>query len=91
MGNQLNIKNLDAHRYATELAEITGETLSEAVTVALRERLAREKEIRARRESERQARIAEILALGRELRGHMAPGTSSADHAELYGEDGLPR
>ncbi len=36
----LNIKNPEAHRLARELAEATGETLTEAVTVSLRERLA---------------------------------------------------
>ena len=36
----LNIKNPEAHRLAQKLAEATGETLTEAVTVSLRERLA---------------------------------------------------
>ena len=35
----LNIKNPEAHRLAKELAERTGESLTKAVTVALRERL----------------------------------------------------
>ncbi|MSP72848.1 MAG: hypothetical protein EXR76_11895 [Myxococcales bacterium] len=33
----LNIKNGEAHRLAAELARLTGESLSGAVTVALRE------------------------------------------------------
>ena len=36
----LNIKNPEAHRLARELASATGESLTEAVTVSLRERLA---------------------------------------------------
>jgi antitoxin VapB len=36
----LNIKNPEAHRLARELAEVTGGTLTEAVTEALRDRLA---------------------------------------------------
>ena len=36
----LNIKNPEAHRLARALAETTGESLTEAVTVSLRERLA---------------------------------------------------
>ena len=36
----LNIKNPEAHRLARRLAQETGESLTEAVTVALRERLA---------------------------------------------------
>jgi antitoxin VapB len=38
----LNIKSLEAHRLAQELAERNGETLTAAVTIALRERLARQ-------------------------------------------------
>jgi len=38
----LNIKNDEAHKLATELAGLTGESLTLAVTVALQERLARE-------------------------------------------------
>ena len=37
----LNIKNPEAHALATRLAQKTGETLTEAVTIALRERLER--------------------------------------------------
>lgn len=38
----LNIKNEEADRLARELAELTGETLTDAVIEALRERLKRE-------------------------------------------------
>jgi antitoxin VapB len=38
----LNIKNNEAHQLATELAKLTGENLTSAVTLALRERLVRE-------------------------------------------------
>ncbi len=38
----LNIKNVEADRLARELAELTGESLTEALTIALRERLERE-------------------------------------------------
>ena len=37
----LNIKNEEAQHLATELAALTGETLTRAVIVALRERIAR--------------------------------------------------
>jgi antitoxin VapB len=42
MPMHLNIKNDEAHRLAAELARLTGENLTTAVTVALRERLDRE-------------------------------------------------
>lgn len=34
----LNIKNDEAHKLASELAQLTGESLTSAVTLALRER-----------------------------------------------------
>jgi hypothetical protein len=42
-------------------------------------------------EAERQALIAEVLALGHELRRHVEPGTSSSDHDDVYGADGMPQ
>jgi antitoxin VapB len=44
----LSIKTVEADRLARSLAKLTGETMTKAVTVALRERLDRE---RAKRES----------------------------------------
>jgi antitoxin VapB len=43
----LSIKTEEADRLARALAALTGETMTEAVTVALRERLAREQARRA--------------------------------------------
>ena len=50
----LNIKNEETHQLARELAALTGESMTGAITVALRERLERERhersaEIRLRR------------------------------------------
>jgi antitoxin VapB len=42
----LSIKTEEADRLARALVAITGETMTEAVTIALRERLARERERR---------------------------------------------
>ena len=39
----LNIKNPEACRLAEEMAELAGESKTQAITVALRERLARER------------------------------------------------
>jgi antitoxin VapB len=44
----LNIKNDEAYRLATQLAQLIGETLTKAVTIALKERLEREKKQRNR-------------------------------------------
>ena len=59
----LNIKNEETCRLAGELARLTGETMTGAITVALRERLERE-----RRERSFEARVRELRAVGRRPR-----------------------
>ena len=54
----LNIKNGEAHKLATKLAGLTGESLTTAVILALRERLARER--RRRRPDQVAARLMKI-------------------------------
>lgn len=81
---QLNIKNDEVHKLATELAGLTGESLTVAVTLALRERLARER--RRRRPDQvavRQMKIGSQYAA--------LPGTGrSPDEILGYDADGLP-
>jgi antitoxin VapB len=59
----LSIKAEDADRLARALSALTGETMTEAVTVALRERLARE---RARREAATQLPVR-VAAFARRI------------------------
>jgi antitoxin VapB len=80
----LNIKNDEAHELATELARLTGENLTSAVTVALRERVARE---RRRRRSDDIA--ARLMKIGK--RYAALPDTGrSPDEILGYDEHGLP-
>ena len=82
----LNIKNEETCRLAGELARLTGETMTGAITVALRDRLEREKRLRNADE------LAEKLhAIGQRCAARMGPGPSM-DHGELlYDERGLPK
>ncbi|MBI4221037.1 MAG: type II toxin-antitoxin system VapB family antitoxin [Chloroflexi bacterium] len=82
----LNIKNEEAHRLGRELARLTGESVTSAVTVAIRERLER-----IRRE--RGASLADrLVAIGKDCAVRLREPYRSADHAELlYDERGLPR
>jgi antitoxin VapB len=57
----LSIKTEEADRLARELAELRGETITQAVTVALREQCARER-ARPRTREEKEAVIDAILA-----------------------------
>ncbi len=78
----MNIKDDQAHQWARKLASITGESLTQAVSVAIRERLERLEGPCRPSVSERLRLIGEECApLLRDI----------PDHAQLlYGEDGLP-
>ncbi len=83
----MNIKNPEAHQLATELAQATGETLTAAVTEALRERLARVKA-----EQSREEKLKRIMAIAEECAKHMKEPWLSIDHGDLlYDEMGLPK
>jgi len=81
----LNIKDPEAHQLAQELSKATGETMTQAVTIALRERLAR-----LRRYHKSDTTAAELLAIGRRCAANL--NAKSVDHdALLYDENGLPK
>jgi antitoxin VapB len=82
----LNIKNPDATRLIRELAEATGESLTQALTTAVRERLDR---VRAQ-EPNRDDRIWAIVG---ELRSRLPEGYLDQNFdALLYDEgSGLPK
>ncbi len=81
-----NIKNDEICLLTRDLARLTGETMTGAITAALRERLAREKRLR-----DSDARVEELLAIGRRCANLLAPGPSAAEHGEeLFDERGLP-
>ena len=82
----LNIKSEEAHRLAQELARLTGESLTAAVTEAVRERLDRVR-------CERTVRLADrLLAAGKDCAAHLKEPFRTVDHADLlYDETGLPR
>ena len=82
----LNIKNGEAHELAQQLAALTGESMTAAVTEALRERLNRLRRERAGRLSDR------LLAIGKDCAAHLKEPFRTAEHGDLlYGEDGLPQ
>ena len=83
----LNIKNEETCRLASELAELTGETKTGAITVALRERLEREQCERGA-----EARTEELLAIGQRCAEMLREGPSAVEHGDfLYDERGLPK
>ena len=83
--SQLNIKNPETRRLATELSRLTGETVTEAVTVALRERLERErKALKPRTGAERLMAIAEEFS-------HLPVLDAREPDDMLYDKGGLPK
>lgn len=84
----LNIKNPEAHALAARVANLTGETLTEVVVTALRERLERIEDVDAINE-ERYRRLKTLVKGSRRL---WREPYLSTDHGELlYDEHGLPR
>ena len=84
----LNIKNEETCRLASELANLTGETMTGAITVALLERLEREKNER----STEGPCSKGLLAIGRRCASMMGDGPSAVEHGDfLYDERGLPK
>ena len=80
----LNIKNAETHRLVLELAHLTGESQTEAVTQAVQERLSR---LRGGPTlSER------LVQIGKDCAARLPEAVRALDHGDyLYGEDGLPK
>lgn len=81
----LSIKNEEADRLARELVQLTGESLTEAVILALRERLERKRAANDNRPlSER------LMELGRRFSSLPVLDDRTADEILGYDENGLP-
>ncbi|MDE0631063.1 MAG: type II toxin-antitoxin system VapB family antitoxin [Caldilineaceae bacterium] len=83
----LNINDAETCRLAGELARLTGETTTGAVTIALRERLEREQ-----RKRDATVLAQELHTIGQRCAALLAPGPDAVEHGKLlYDEQGLPR
>ncbi len=83
----LNIEDQETIRLADELASLTGETVTEAITVALRERLERVKHERSVEE-----RLQALRTISQRTARMLREGGPPVDHGELlYDERGLPK
>ncbi|MGI8824293.1 MAG: type II toxin-antitoxin system VapB family antitoxin [Chloroflexota bacterium] len=82
----LNIKREETYRLAQELAHLTGESVTTAVTRAVRERLDRV------RRQQGESLTDHLLAIGEDCAAHLKEPYRSIDHADLlFDERGLPR
>jgi antitoxin VapB len=82
----MNIKNKDTYRLTKQLARLTGESLTGAITAAVRERLDRVRRERGGDLADR------LLAIGRDCAAHLEQPIRNIDHGDmLYDERGLPK
>jgi antitoxin VapB len=85
----LNLKNEETERLIHRLARVTGESLTTAVTVAVRERLDRLDHLG---QVDQKPLAERLLAIGRDCASRLKPPFSTADHGDLlYDENGLPK
>ncbi|GEM_PF-687149 len=88
MGAQLNIKDAETIRLARELADATGQPVTQAIRHAL------ERELQ-RREEEIQETIRQVKEISREFIASIPPemrGKTSKEWMDaIYDEDGLPK
>jgi len=82
----LSIKSAEADRLARKLAATTGESITLAVTVAMRERLAREE----RKRDDPEARMAEVRAIIDHYASLPILDSRSEDEILGYDENGIP-
>jgi antitoxin VapB len=79
----LNIKNEEVHRLVKQLAEISGESQTEAIKHAVEERI--------QRLDRRQGRLEKILTLGKDCATRLKAKVAIADRGDfLFGPDGMP-
>ena len=82
----LNIRNPEAETLAADLARLTGETKTEAVTKALRDRL-----LRLRRERSKRRLADELDEIGNHCASLPVLDSRSAEEILAYDENGIPR
>ena len=82
----LSLKDPEADRLAREIADRTGETLTGAIVVALRERLAR-----LRTRSRRNTLLEDMREISERCAALPTLDESSEDEILGYDEDGIPR
>ncbi len=82
----ISIKSPEPDDLARRLAATTGESLTVAITIALRERLAREE----RKRRNRRSLAADLMEIGRHCASLPVFDSRSSDEILGYDENGLP-
>jgi antitoxin VapB len=83
----LNIKNEEVYQLASELAQLTGRSMTAIVRDALRKERAE-----ILRQQQKMVKVNELLAIADQCAAHMhAPVTAVAHGDMLYDDQGLPQ
>jgi antitoxin VapB len=83
----LNIKNKEAYQLASEIAELTGRSMTAVVLDALR----RERGQIARQQ-EMAPNMKVLMAIGKRCAAHINQNTTTEEHGDmLYDENGRPK
>ena len=83
----LNIKNQETCELARELAELTNDTMTSAITIALQERLEHVK-----RKRDQEDFIRKLEAISDRCAALLGPGPSAVEHGDfIYDDLGLPK
>ena len=81
----LNIKDAETDQLARRLATLTGESITEAVKIAVRERIEREERQRGK------ASLDELMAIAKRIASRIDRDGRTPDEIIGYDERGLPR
>jgi antitoxin VapB len=81
----LNVKNPKAYALASELAKLTGESLTTVVISSLEQRLEAERVARGGK-----SKVERMMEFAEKFKEGMPPSSHSSDHNDLYGDDRLP-
>jgi antitoxin VapB len=85
---QFNVKNREANELIEQLVAVTGESKTQAVTEAVRERLCK-----IERERSLEERLAKVMAIVDAIRAQLPEKlpTQAEMDAWFYDEDGMPK
>ena len=90
----LNIKDDQIHSKAKQIAALTGDSITSVVRQALNDHMDKLLSSRDRMKADfkttKSARLEQLLALANICAKANQSKATSAGHAELYGDDGLP-
>jgi len=83
----LNIKNKEVYQLASELAQLTGQSMTAIVLNALRKQRGE-----IARQQQKEAKVTELMAIATRCAAHIERPAMAVEHGDmLYDERGMPK